>query len=237
MPFAGFDVARYPGDTVMQSLWKNSNLYWVGFYLAVGGAGLGDKQTWSGKFDNLKRMGWGVAPIYVGKQPNSAKLALKRGQEELEGYLDGVEAAALASREGMPGNTVLYFDLEMPDITSAWKDYYFGWTKAVDEQGYSPGLYCSYLCASRMAAFVRERDADLTPELWTYNLSKFRGHLVFDDITGIAAPDPAGSGAAATSWQYVQGSRLSWPGNRVTPVDLDSSVYTDPGQRVVSELA
>jgi hypothetical protein len=234
MPFAGLDLARYPGDSLMQSLWDSSNLFWVGFYLAVGGPGLSDKQTWSGKFGLLQDIGWGVAPIYVGKQPTSHKLALKAGAEEFEGFLDGMEASNLASREGVPYRSVIYFDLEMPTGSQPWLTYYFGWVSAVTAQGYSPGIYCSYLSAKTVTEFIRLRDASMIPEIWVFNVDKYPAHQSYKDINTIPTPDPTDSrGAGATSWQYVHGSRLAWEKHFLSPVDFNSSKYSDPGQRTI----
>jgi hypothetical protein len=234
MPFAGFDLARYPGDSLMQSLWDSSNLYWVGFYLAVGGPGFGDKQSWSGKFGGLQNIGWGVAPIYVGKQPTSHKLAMKAGAEEFEGYMDGMEATNLASQEGIPFRTVLYFDLEMPTGSQPWLTYFFGWSTAVTAQGYTPGIYCSYLSAKTVTAFIRQRNASMVPEIRVFNVDHFPGHQSYKDINSVPTPDPAGAGGAgASSWQYVQGSRLAWDQHAISPVDFNSSTFSDPGQRTI----
>jgi hypothetical protein len=229
MAFAGFDMARYPGDTAMQSLWESSNLYWVGYYLAVSGPGLSDKRTWSGKYKFLRGVGWGVAPIYVGKQPSSKKLELKRGTEEMEGYLDGVEAAGLADQEGMPNQCVLYFDLEVPTGSKPWMNYYLGWAKAILDQGYQPGLYGSFLTARSIVGFLRERDPRTVPQIWVFNLQKFPGHQSYKDINEIPSPDPNIGVGGATCWQFVQGSKIAWPGHLLSPVDFNSSVYGDPG--------
>jgi len=234
MPFAGFDVARFPGPTIMKALWDNSNLRWVGFYLPVSGPGYGDKLTWSKTFESLRAIGWGVAPIYLGKQPNSSKLALKHGEEHLDGYMDGIEAAGFASQEGMPAGTVIYFDQEIPSSDAAWLAHYFGWVKAVIDQGYKPGIYCSYTIAKTIGAYVTQRSSDATPEVWVWNVDKYPAHQSYSDLNKIPTPDPAGAGGAGSSWQYIQGSRLSVKGKVISPVDFDSSTFTDPGQRTIA---
>lgn len=232
MSFAGFDMARYPGAAIMQALRKSSNLRWVGFYLPVSGPGLGDKRTWTGTFGFLRSTGWGVAPIYLGKQPNSAKLKLKRGGEQLEGYMDGIEATSFASQEGMPAGTVVYFDQEIPSSDPAWLAYYFGWVKAVIDQGYTPGIYCSFTIAKTITSSMLQRGSGTAPEVWVWNLSHYSAHHPYSDLNKVPAPDPSGaSGAGATSWQYVQHSSLKVDGHLIAPVDFDSSTYSDPGQR------
>ena len=102
--FAGFDSAVYPGDSKMQSLFDQTNLYWCGFYL-------GPRFKWSPHFSKIKGMGWGVAPIYTGKQANSQKLqAIKlhyarqtdalRDALYANGKADGVEAVQRAAGGG-----------------------------------------------------------------------------------------------------------------------------------------
>ncbi len=68
--FAGMDVAGYPGDLVMQSLIINTNLKWTGFYLTPAPS-QGHNLKWMGKHDFLRGLGWGIAPIYVGRQVKS----------------------------------------------------------------------------------------------------------------------------------------------------------------------
>jgi hypothetical protein len=221
----------------MQALWNDSNLRWVGFYLPVTGKGLSDKLTWSKTFGLLRSIGWGVAPLYLGKQPNSQKLSLKRGEEQLEGYMDGIEAAGFASQEGMPRRTIIYFDQEIPSGSAPWLAYYFGWVKAVIDQGYRPGIYCSYTIAGTITNSVRQRSADAAPEVWVWNVDKYPAHQSYSDLNDIPAPDPVGAGgAAASSWQYVQGSKLTVLGRIISPVDFDSSTFSDPGQRMIVPL-
>jgi Rv2525c-like, glycoside hydrolase-like domain len=235
LAFAGFDIARYPGAAVMRALRTDSNLRWVGFYLAVGGPGLDDKRTWMNTYGFLRGIGWGVAPIYLGKQPNSQKLRLKAGHERYEGYMDGLEATNLASDEGMPAGTVIYFDQEIPSEAAPWLAYYLGWVEAVAEQGYRPGIYCSFTIAKALTTFVSHRLPASVPEVWVWNIGRYPANPAYSKLDNIPAPDPAGAGGIrATSWQYVQKSRLTVKGHIVAPVDFDSSAFSDPGQRVIS---
>jgi len=64
--FAGFDIGVYPGDAAMRA-WTHpaSPYYWTGYYLP---APCHRDVTWSGKYNTIRAMGWGVAAIYVGQQ-------------------------------------------------------------------------------------------------------------------------------------------------------------------------
>ena len=174
-------------------------------------------------------MGWGVAPIYVGKQPHSTSLNLTRGREEQNGYADGVEAAGFALNELMPARTVIYFDQEIPSGDAAWLSHYLGWATAVYDQGYKPGIYCSFIIAQTISHFVTQRNSNATPEIWVWNINKYPAGQSYSDLNKIPAPDPAGAGGGASSWQYVQGSSFRILGRPFSPVDFDSSDTSDPG--------
>jgi hypothetical protein len=76
----GFDTSKYPGDDAMQA-WRDDGSYeWVGYYLPA--APCHRDATWSGKREQLTRMGWGLAVVYVGQQtwgktPGKAELVTK----------------------------------------------------------------------------------------------------------------------------------------------------------------
>lgn len=229
MPFAGFDVARYPGTDVMKALYEQSNLEWVGFYLPVAGPGLDDKKTWLNTCRTLRSIGWGVAPIYIGKQPNSHSLASVRGHEQDNGALDGLEAANFAMNEGMPARTVIYFDQEIPSSDPAWLSHYLGWATAVYDRGYKPGLYCSFTIAQAIGSFIEQRNPKAKPEIWVWNINQYPAGQSYSDLNKIPAPDPRGAGGGGSSWQYVQGSSLRILGRTISPVDFDSSDTRDPG--------
>ena len=77
---AGFDTFAYPGDKLMQSLWDNTNLTWVGFYLNEHHAWNNGKEK--PKYETLDKMGWGIVPIYIGYQNRfySRKLGIQAQQ-------------------------------------------------------------------------------------------------------------------------------------------------------------
>lgn len=233
MAQAGFDMARYPGDAAIRWLWdwRNTNLNWLGFYLAVTGAGFADKKTWQGKFGLLKSMGWGVAPIYVGKQPGSPKLKSMHGKERLEGYKDGIEAASLAKAEKIPERTILYFDYEPGDqMSEPYLQYQMGWIEAVRDQGYRAGIYCSYLVGPQYAAEmpVRLKTPDVIAGMWLYNVRRYAS------AKGMKSPfptdPPSQSGfSGATAWQLAHGKTIRVDGKPLGPIDFSSALSADPG--------
>jgi hypothetical protein len=224
MAYAGIDTAKYPGDSTMEWLWDehNSNLYWVGYYLPEKGS----NQSWKGKYTFLKGMGWGIAPIYLGKQPRTVASRF-RGKEELEGYKDAIAATTMASSDQMPSGTVIYFDLEGGDIpTSRYLDYYTGWMKGVLDQGYLPGLYCSFLVAPHVAQRMVKVQAP--PLIWAVKYS-YGMNKAFKNPYPEDAPSASGY-PLASSWQCAGNSYISGPGHALL-MDLDTSIWKDPGSR------
>lgn len=199
----------------------------------------------------MRNIGWGVAPIYVGKQRNSTKLKSRAGHERLEGFLDGVEACTLASQEGIPLNTVIYFDYEGGDSpTGAWKLYYAGWVEAVIAQMYHPGLYVSHVVGNHklfeeLASISGPLGRIKRPEIWGVNIGVVKkNHAVFDtpklgETVHFPENPPAECRIGeATSWQHSFFCTVKWmdetnprqPVKRtISPIDLDTSVYQDPG--------
>jgi hypothetical protein len=240
---AGLDVDYYPGNQAMKWLLEETNLAWTGLYLPVAGPGLGAKATWKGKYGFLKASGWGVAPIYVGKQRNSIKLRAKAGAERLEGYMDGTEAAKLASQETIPHGCVLYFDFEGGDYpTKAWLDYFTGWVQAVLDQHYMPGIYCSYLVVKNgllRDLALRNNRPEARPVIWAINYKLGIGKAFPDPYQIYPTDEPADSGVLnASCWQLGGNCRIFWEtkvGKQVQKmplkVDLDTSVFLDPGLR------
>jgi glycoside hydrolase-like protein len=225
MIYAGIDTMTYPGDKTMEWLWdeKNSNLWWTGYYLPEKGS----SQTWAGKYTLLKGMGWGVAPLYLGKQPKT--LARFAGKEKLEGYKDALAATSMAARDEMPSGTVIYFDLEGGDMPrNNFLEYYKNWMIGVVDQGYIPGLYCSYLLAPHLAKVMATVQGP--PLIWAvrYQYGKGRAHK-----NPYPSDPPAGSYyPLASSWQLAGNSFITGPGKTSIMTDLDSSIFKDPGLRM-----
>lgn len=146
----GFDVGRYPGETVLRT-WKEAAPYeWVGYYLP---APCHKDASWSGKRESLQRAGWGVAVLYVGQQAfggaasrggsaapgqcSSANLTAERGRA------DAQDAIRKTKAEGFSAGSVVFLDVQPtrripPELVA----YYRAWTSEVLRDGYFlPGTY------------------------------------------------------------------------------------------------
>jgi Domain of unknown function (DUF1906) len=252
--FAGFDAAGYPGDVKMRSLWNATNLYWCGFYL-------GPRFDWSPHFVTIKTMGWGVAPIYTGKQPGGLKLQLIKKQFARDpvalqkalyenGKGDGAEAVQQARAAKIPAATILYFDVENTLLDLGWLAYYRGWSRAVVDQFYRVGLYTRAQHASWVnTQLMTQSGFDICiPCVWVAGYTRVNPNgapvperdFLQDPFP---LPNPANAGGGASSWQHLGNFGMKWtddsiPGRpqhlRLAPVDFNTSIFSDPGKGILS---
>ena len=221
--FAGIDTATYPGDRVMESLFKNTNLEWTGFYLTPAPS-QGHNLGWMSKHDFLRGLGWGIAPVYVGRQEKSIPQSDHRMTPE-NGKIDGTHAAQLALTARLAGGAVIYLDFENgPPLSKTAQVYYAAWAAALSARGFRPGVYCLHGIAAGLLTTVP------TGTVWAVNYSKFPKKLF---KTPFPEPDPSLSGALnATLWQlqgnvFIEFDNLDG-GKKRTLVDLNSSLVQDP---------
>lgn len=231
----GFDTRDYPGDDVM-TRWRAESPYrWVGFYLS---APCYTGTSWQGKRSALRRMGWGLAVLFVGEQdwpeshaaapedagadpaPGAEGPRCTRGNLSGErGRADGAAAADAASAEGFAPGTVVYLDVEPVEaVSDSLAAYVMGWTEALVGGGYAPGLYAH----ARNAETLLARMAAATgtgangPRLWVARPGGFtlrRG--------------PTESGFPATIWQGDLDTIESWGGTSLR-IDRNVADRADP---------
>lgn len=255
--FAGFDTFAYPGDEIMKSLWTHTNLYWCGFYL-------GPRFDWTPHYPKIKEIGWGIAPIYTGKQPGTSKtlqLINQRyhGQPDAlrtalydNGRADGEEAAQQAGTAGIRPRSVIYFDVENTVPDSSWLTYYRGWSRALVERSFSVGVYTRREHASWLLGQLTSQpgfDVCL-PYVWIayYKHANPNGAPVppKDFLANpLPEPDPADIWKGATAWQHLGNMGVTWKDEtkhaphqqqRFAPVDFNSSIHRDPSLGVLSAV-
>ncbi len=217
--FAGFDSSAYPSDSVMRWLRANTNLVWCGYYF--GGAPSHNDTSWMGKRALLQGLNWGIAPLYVGQQiigPGS------HHTDGAHGTTDGEDAAQFVSNQGFASGSVVYLDLENGSpFPNLQKDYVKNWCDAVQQAGFTPGVYCSHTFAAQVAALVH------AALIWAFKVPTTQAHKV----PGPHYPDPspAGSGyPGAFVWQLDQHCLIDAPGapGGTLGVDLDSASTPNP---------
>jgi hypothetical protein len=212
--FLGFDRSEYPGNNVMQLLRDKAQIAFTGFYLAPAPSHGDD--GWMDRREFLADLGFGFAPIYVGRQqsgPGSHVLS--------EGTNDGANAAELASQAGFPEASVLYLDIESgPPAHQPLLDYYKAWVQSVIDNGFSPGVYCSHLLGARFM----ETDDRAVP--WVFQLKSATPQTFTPPLS---APDPSHSSFGfAKVLQYAQNGTLVLGSTKLNPVDLDTALMADP---------
>jgi hypothetical protein len=220
--FAGMDVATYPGDGVMQSLIKNTNLKWTGFYLTLAPS-QGHKLGWMDKHEFLRNLGWGIAPIYVGRQVKSVPNTDHRMTPE-NGTKDGEHAAQLARLARLPFRSTIYLDFENgAPLLDAQKAYYAPWAAEVRRNGLRPGVYCVASLAAGLGPIVADG------VVWAANYSKFERSFFKPPFP---QPDPTLGAINASLWQLRGNVTIEYDhiagGKRHTVVDLSRSDVQDP---------
>jgi len=216
MAFAGFDCSGFPGERIIQTLKRTTNLKYCGYYLAP--APSHSDTSWMGKRSFLHTLGFGMAPFYVGEQiegPGSHEPSAAKGAT------DGQDAAQMMNSQGFAPGSCVYLDLENgPPLRLG--EYVNSWCNAVSDHGFLPGVYCSHLLAVEIQALQP------TARILAFKVTTTAPH----SVSGPPYPelDPKGSGfAEAFAWQHQQNALISVPGEaKRLKVDLSSALTDDP---------
>lgn len=225
MFYAGFDSLVFPGLTSMASLKAHSNLTWCGYYLAPAPAR--KTSPWRGQRAGLLALGWGLMPIFVGRQTQgpgprvSSNLAAARAQ----GAADGTAATALMKREGFEPGWHCALDLENGKPFPAHQQAYVqAWCHAVEsgiDTRYKAAVYCSGSFGPVVARLVP------TARIWAFRVKTTRPHAVGGST--FPTPAPAGSGTpTAFAWQRDDEAIIHVAGKRYQ-LDLDVALSPNPG--------
>lgn len=208
----GFDRNDYPGDAAMHA--AKSRFAFTGYWLNnPPGA---TKNTWAGKRESIRAMGYGFLILWNGKLDAQIKANAKRGvTPQMLGKREAVAAVAAAKREGFPAGAVLFLDLEEGGrLLEEQRAYTLAWTEAVAAAGYTPGVYCSGQPVDEGGGVHITTADDITA--WVKKLHLHEVTLwVAQDACGPApgcvsttAPKMADSGTMnATVWQFAQSPR------------------------------
>ena len=173
--FPGIDGVTFNREALTY-LWKETNLAWCGFYLPVINSKTGSlidaAKAWTGNRSFMKSLGWGLAPIYLGKQFGAGSILRNLQAQKLlplelaaaamvEAQKDATEAVRGALKEGFNPPTVIYFDCELPGYLKGeklnietYKIYMGTWANQVRAEGFNAGIYCHQAWADdlRLAA-------------------------------------------------------------------------------------
>lgn len=220
--FAGADTDIFPGLGITDWWRKNTNLSWLGYYLAP--APSHQDTSWMGRRAALVAQNWGLLPIFVGQQmtggPGSHIVSADQGAA------DGLETIKLLTQEEFPPGTKVVLDLERPNTWDFWAPYVSAWADAVQAACFHPCVYGGHTMGAALRAGLLNAAID-APYIWAVKVERLPQGPV-------AAPypttDPAGSGVAnAYAWQWAQGAEIEDGTGKPRLVDLSTSIFADPG--------
>jgi hypothetical protein len=202
-PFLGFDRNIYPGDDALPILRKT--FAYAGFWV---GPPPGEKiNTWKGKRELMKSLGFGFAVLYRARAFNEVKKDVAAKQKAV---IDAKAAAEGAKAEGFAANTVIFLDIEDGGrLPPTFHNYLRAWADELSRAGYRPGVYCSAIPIKtdenvRTSDDIRSHMGGRELVYWVYN-------DVCPPSPGCVAsktPHVRGGGVPyAAMWQYVQSPR------------------------------
>jgi hypothetical protein len=208
--FLGFDRNDYPGDEAMKLLRKDFSFtsYWLGNPPQT------KSNSWSGKRDFLRSLGYGFLPLFSGrenKELKNAQLAQQLGTK------DAHAAADAAAREGFAKDTLVFLDIEDGGrLSPQYHAYIQGWLTELTTLGYRGGFYCSGIpvaegpgksitTADDISESLKKKSTRFDFALWVFNDS-------CPPSPGCATPEeipaPSKSGISyAQVWQFVRSPR------------------------------
>jgi|GEM_PF-827837 uncharacterized protein YraI len=205
--YYGFDTSTYPGDNVMQAWWNGSPFCYTGFYL--GPSAYHSDASYMYERQTLISQGWGLLPVYVGRQSDSEHL------DTPTGIADADEAVNLAVYAGFSRNTTIYLDIETGfPLTSNYLNYVTAWGREVQGKGYGVGIYCNNKNADQI------RGAVPSAAFW---VAHYTGDNLPSSVLSLADTGVSYAG----SWQFTGDSSLTYGGYPLS-VDLDVSTNRDP---------
>ena len=213
--YCGIDLCAYPGDQVMQAWWNDSPFCYTGFYL--GPTAYHSDTSFMNKRQVLINQGWGLLPIYVGRQADSEHL------DTPTGIADADEAVSLVTDNAFPRNTTIYLDIEtgLP-LTVNYINYVTSWAREIQGKGYAVGIYCNTKNADQVRSVLPGA------AFW---VAHYAGYGLPSSALNLANTGVSYAG----SWQFASDSSLTYGGYPLT-VDIDVSNYHDPSTAPGSSL-
>jgi Domain of unknown function (DUF1906) len=195
----------------MAWLWANTNLSWVGYYLAGAPNLFHSVSQWEGNCKTLINQGWRIAPVWVGYQdPGTLGQQVVPNflaQDATLGVSDGNLAVAALKADGFGPGSVAYLDIETSTASAQEQRYARSWCATLAASGYGAGIYCP---ANTAAAY---HTLDPNAPIWVakyYSPSNSAYVQTSDNI--LPSYDPGLQSTNASAWQYEQGFDSKLPG-------------------------
>ncbi len=204
--YLGFDRNLYPGDAALPELRKD--FVFAGYWVSPPPGETAN--TWVGKRELLRKLGFGFLVLYRGREVRELKTeqaAAAAGQK------DAADGAANTRREGFSAGTMVFLDIEEGGrLPAAYHAYLRAWADALLAAGYRPGVYCSAMPVNEghgatitTADDIRAQEAPREFSYWVYNDAC---PPALGCVAKGQAPAPARSGVPyAAVWQFAQSPR------------------------------
>jgi len=205
--YLGFDRNEYPGDENLAAL--RETFSFTGYWLNPPPGS--NHNTWQGMRAKLKSSGFGFLVLFNGRLYRELKTEPHAKQL---GVSDAQAAAAAATREGFPPQTIIFLDIEeggrmLPEQNA----YLFSWTDELVKHNFRTGVYCSGMAATgaNIERIVAANDILQHAEgrqitFWVTN----DACPPSPGCTTQAPPPPSSSGIDfAEVWQFAQSPKRS----------------------------
>jgi len=146
-----FDACAAPSASTMSS-WLASPYRSAGIYIGGSMRACGDGNLSSAWVAQVRSMGWGLLPIYVGVQApcvgQSGLATIIASQAAAQGTASADDAVAQAQRFGLGSGTPIYYDMEAYSssasaCTTTVMTFISAWTAELHRLGYESGAYGS----------------------------------------------------------------------------------------------
>jgi hypothetical protein len=219
--YPGFDRNDYPGDGNLKTLRQTFSYtgYWLNHPPGE------NHNSWTGKRQRIESAGFGFLVLFNGRLYKE----LKRNPAAI-GQQDAQAAIASARREGFPGLTVIFLDIEEGGrMLPEQKAYIYAWVDGVTAGGLRAGVYCSGIPAKEgkttivTAEDIRANEQGRTIAFWVTN-------DVCPPSPGCTAsnspPTPSQSGVNfAEIWQFAQSPRRKGFSAACSNYNADKNCY------------
>jgi hypothetical protein len=225
--YAGLDAGSYPGQPAMDA-YRSMGFAVTALYLSHAPARSIPHRVdagWIAAADYLTRAGWGLAPIYVGAEPQGSSSVPPPNDPLNDAQVDAAEAIALAQRAGFQPGRTLFLDVEKAfPVNSPYESYVLKWLEIVQAAGYKTALYCFRAQTSWCAAHGLP--------IWTVHLNSHTGSknsqtgvITWSYLTSPLAADPIDAGAIGTQGRfYCRAADLT------VELDYDRWTVADPSR-------
>jgi Rv2525c-like, glycoside hydrolase-like domain len=225
--FAGLDAGSYPGQQAMDA-YREMGFVVTGLYLTHAPARAVSHKVdaqWIAAAPYLAKTGWGIAPIYVGAEPQGSSKVPPPINPLSDAQTDAAEAVTLAQRAGFQAGQTIFLDVEAAfPANSPFESYVLKWLEQVQAAGYRTALYC----------FPAQRNWCAAQEIpiWTVHLNSHSGKkdphtgvITWSYLTSPLAADPIDAGAIGTQGRfYCRAAQLT------IELDYDRWTVADPSR-------